>query len=87
MKPTDIAFVVIKLLDEHFPQIVDTGFTAKMEKSFDKIAAGKLTWQPVIADFYWPLENLLEKEKTLNKKDIMPEETPLKSVISVAHQC
>ncbi|NCN25601.1 type I DNA topoisomerase [Candidatus Falkowbacteria bacterium CG10_big_fil_rev_8_21_14_0_10_37_14] len=75
LQPTDIAIIVTDLLIKHFPEIVDMEFTAKMEKSFDKIAEDKLEWQPVIAKFYKPFHaNLENKTKTLNKQDIMPEE-------------
>ncbi|MFH0840903.1 MAG: type I DNA topoisomerase [bacterium] len=73
--PTDIAFVVIDLLVAHFPKIVDLEFTAKMENEFDDIAEGKIEWVPMIKEFYEPFhDNLKNKEKEINKKDIMPEE-------------
>ncbi|MEI6378976.1 MAG: type I DNA topoisomerase [Candidatus Falkowbacteria bacterium] len=76
LKPTEIALIVNDLLVAHFPEIVDYEFTAKMERRFDKIAEGKLKWQPVIAKFYHPFhEHLAVKELEINKKDIMPEES------------
>lgn len=75
LQPTDIAFVVIDLLLEHFPKIVDYEFTAKMENEFDNIAQGQTEWQPVINDFYHPFhKNLENKYNEINKEDIMPEE-------------
>jgi len=75
LAPTDIAFVVIDLLVDHFPQIVDYQFTANMEKNLDDIAEGGTKWQPVIKDFYDPFHKNLElKYKEINKNDIMPEE-------------
>jgi DNA topoisomerase-1 len=75
LAPTDIAFVVIKLLAEHFKEIVDYEFTAEMEDDLDNIAHGKKEWQPVVSDFYHPFhENLENKYKIINKQDIMPEE-------------
>lgn len=74
--PTDIAFVVNDLLVAHFPKIVDYTFTAGMENNLDEIAEGKKEWQPVIGEFYHDFhENLENKYKEINKKDIMPEET------------
>ena len=74
--PTDIAFVVNDLLVAHFPKIVDYAFTAGMENNLDEIAEGKKEWQPVIGEFYHDFhENLENKYKEINKKDIMPEET------------
>lgn len=73
--PTDIALVVNDLLVDHFPKIVDYKFTAKMENNLDDIAEGKKEWRPVIGGFYGEFhENLQEKYKEINKKDIMPEE-------------
>ncbi len=76
LAPTEIAFVVNDLLVEHFPQIVDYEFTAKMENDLDDIAHGEKEWRPVISEFYHPFhKNLKDKDNKLNKKDIMPEET------------
>ena len=74
--PSDIAFVVNDLLVEHFPQVVDLEFTADMEKQFDDIAEGSAEWQATIDKFYQPFHtNLVEKTASINKQDIMPEET------------
>ncbi len=50
--PTDIGVVVNDFLVEYFPSIVDYNFTARVEKSFDKIAEGKARWNESIAHFY-----------------------------------
>jgi len=42
--PTEIGLMVNDLLVEHFPEIVDIKFTAKMEKKLDKIAQGQIEW-------------------------------------------
>jgi len=75
LKPTSIAFVVIDLLINHFPKIVDYKFTAKMEDDLDAIAEGEKKWQPVIGEFYTDFHNNLKnKEEEIKKSDIMPEE-------------
>jgi DNA topoisomerase-1 len=75
LAPTAIAFVVIDLLVEHFPKIVDYQFTAKMENDLDTIAEGDVKWQPIIKEFYDPFHaNLENKYQAINKKDLMPEE-------------
>ncbi|MEK7203421.1 MAG: type I DNA topoisomerase [Patescibacteria group bacterium] len=75
LAPTDIAFVVNDLLVEHFPQIVDYQFTAKIENKLDDIADGQIEWQPVINEFYGPFHKNLEiKYNLIKKQDIMPEE-------------
>jgi DNA topoisomerase-1 len=69
--PRDVAYVVNDLLVEHFPEVVDYGFTALMEEELDEIAAGTKEWAPVIKEFYVPFEkDLAIKEKELNKHDI-----------------
>ena len=74
--PTDIGIVVNDLLVEHFPNIVDFEFTAKMEDDLDKIAEGKEKWTPVIEKFYTPFEkNIKAKEKEIDKKKITEEKT------------
>lgn len=60
LKPTEIGFLVNDLLIEHFPQIVDVQFTAKMEEELDDIADGKREWQPMIKEFYEPFAKNLE---------------------------
>lgn len=69
--PTDVSFVVIDLLTQHFPEIVDYGFTSEMELEFDEIADGKRKWVPVIREFYKPFEkNVKDKDKVLSKSEI-----------------
>ena len=43
--------VVSDFLVGHFGNIMDYDFTANVEKDFDQVADGKLTWNKVIADF------------------------------------
>ena len=74
-QPTEIGTVVSDLLTENFPVSMDIGFTADMELELDKIAQGEKKMVPVIEDFYDPfIDNLEEKYKSIEKKDIA--ETP-----------
>lgn len=59
--PEDIGIIVTDFLSEHFPSILDYGFTAKVEENFDKIAAGKLVWNKPIKDFYKPFHEGVEQ--------------------------
>jgi DNA topoisomerase-1 len=61
--PEDVGEVVVDLLVEHFPEIVDVSFTARMEDELDDIAEGKLRWTQVLDEFYGPFERLLEKKE------------------------
>lgn len=74
--PTDISLVVNDVLTQHFTDIVDYNFTAKLESDLDKIAQGEIKWLPVIENFYYPFaDNLKRKDKELSKEDLMPKET------------
>ncbi len=50
--PTFTAFAVTSLLEEHFPDLVDTDFTSKMEQTLDEIATGGAQWVPYLKKFY-----------------------------------
>ena len=70
--PTDTGMVVTDLLVKAFPDIVDYRFTAEMEENLDKIAEGKKEWVPIIKAFYVPFHsNVVEKDKTLKKSDVV----------------
>ncbi|WP_009632516.1 type I DNA topoisomerase [Synechocystis sp. PCC 7509] len=50
--PTFTAFAVTALLEEHFPDLVNTSFTSKMEQTLDDIATGEVKWLPYLRQFY-----------------------------------
>jgi len=74
LHPTDIGFVVNDLLVEHFPEVVDLGFTAQMEGELDQIAEGEKEWVPVLQDFYGPFALSLEKAVELMPKVTLEDE-------------
>ncbi len=59
--PTETGILVNDLITEHFPEIVDYGFTAHMEEDLDRIAAGQEKWVEVIREFYTPFAQLVAK--------------------------
>jgi DNA topoisomerase-1 len=71
-KPTDLGMQVSDMLSEHFPNIVDFGFTAQMEEGLDLIAQGKKEWVPYVSDFYGPFETTLDAAKS--KVEKVPDE-------------
>ena len=74
--PEDVAFTVIDFLKEHFADIVDTGFTARIEEDLDKIARGETEWVPVVREFFTPfIARVDEKTKTVKKSDVTEEAT------------
>lgn len=50
--PTFTAFAVSSLLEKYFPDLVDIGFTARMENTLDDIATGEADWLPYLRKFY-----------------------------------
>jgi len=61
LSPTELGLIVTNMLSENFESIVDTAFTAKMEESLDEIEIGKRDWIDVLAQFYGPFHDLVEK--------------------------
>jgi DNA topoisomerase-1 len=59
--PTELGITVNKILTEHFPKIVDPGFTAQMEGQLDEIAQGKYEWITALQEFYPPFQDTLDK--------------------------
>jgi DNA topoisomerase-1 len=72
--PTFVAFAVSRLLEAHFPDLVDTQFTARMEQTLDEIASGEAEWLPYLKEFYCGEHGLEaqveEKEKSINPRDM-----------------
>ncbi|NVJ54323.1 MAG: type I DNA topoisomerase [Campylobacteraceae bacterium] len=72
LTPTPTGEIVNSFLVDHFPEIVDLGFTAKVEEEFDEIAEGKIAWQQVMTDFYGGFKKTIdEKEESVNKEDYL----------------
>jgi DNA topoisomerase-1 len=55
--PTDLGLVVTDFLKQYFDDIMDYGFTARIEEEFDEVATGKMKWNKMIDDFYNPFKN------------------------------
>ena len=70
LRPSDLGSVVNDLLVEHFQDFVDVGFTAGMEDELDDIANGDRRWQPVVQEFYNPLEKALTLAKETAPKQV-----------------
>lgn len=59
--PTDLGLVVTDFLSQYFDDIMDYGFTAKIENEFDEIAEGKQEWNKMVNHFYVPFKKDVEK--------------------------
>jgi len=74
--PTQLGFVVVDLLRQVYPQVVDVAFTAEMESQLDKIAEGELDWVRVVDDFYVPFSRTVSAaEENMGRVKIPDEVT------------
>ena len=77
-KATELGYIVTDLLIERFPELMDIGFTAKMEDKLDKIEEGKSNWVKVIKDFYLPFDK--ELNEALEGDRVKPKDIPTEEV-------
>jgi DNA topoisomerase I len=67
--PTDLGLVVTDFLKQYFDDIMDYGFTAKIEAEFDEVAEGRMKWNVMLNDFYLPfkkdVENTIENAERI----------------------
>ncbi|MBQ8791744.1 MAG: type I DNA topoisomerase [Ruminiclostridium sp.] len=64
LKPTALGIAITELMADHFEQIVDTKFTAKMESNLDKIEEGSADWVAILQKFYGDFDKMLGKAET-----------------------
>ena len=74
---TDLGMTVNRLLVSSFPDIMDVGFTARMEDNLDRIEAGENDWIRVVDEFYAPFEKSLSEavSRRAELKESLQEET------------
>jgi DNA topoisomerase-1 len=75
--PEEIGMVVIDLLVEHFPTVVDLSFTAAMETSLDDVAEGKQSYAKLLTDFWEPFHKLVEEKQESIEKVTVEKETDI----------
>jgi len=74
LSPTETGVLVNDLISEHFPNIVDVEFTARMEEDLDKIASGDEKWVNSIRRFYTPFaEQVIRAEAEMPEMKTGPE--------------
>ncbi len=74
--PTELGTLVVDLMKEYFPEVIDVEFTASMEDKLDAIEDGDMPWQQVVDDFYQPFSEMLaHAEQEIEKVVIKPEES------------
>jgi DNA topoisomerase-1 len=76
--PTELGDLVIELMIEFFPEILDVEFTAHMEEELDHVGEGKGNWVQVLETFYETFEKRLdfaeEEMKEIEIKDEVSDE-------------
>jgi DNA topoisomerase-1 len=72
--PTETGILVNDLLVEHFPDVIQVGFTARMEADLDRVASGDEEWAEVINEFYVPFEqDVKQAEEKMPEMKVEPE--------------
>lgn len=72
--PTELGEIVLALVTEFFPEVIDVAFTAKMESELDDVEEGKIQWVSIIDNFYKGFEiNLQKAEAEMEKIEIKDE--------------
>ena len=77
LKPTDLGKLVNGFLENHFPEIVDVGFTAKMEEELDEIESSERKWDEVIGEFWSAFEPTLRTAEKNAEKISAPQGEPI----------
>ena len=72
LSPTFLGLAVTQLLENHFSNLVNKEFTAKMEDGLDEISRGELESLPFMKNFYHGGGPFIGLEKMLNEKVDIP---------------
>ncbi|WP_017729828.1 type I DNA topoisomerase [Nafulsella turpanensis] len=70
LSPTNVAMVVNDFLVEHFPNVIDFSFTARVEKEFDEIAHGEIAWDKMIGNFYDGFHQKVENTENIERASV-----------------
>ncbi|MFD1952687.1 type I DNA topoisomerase [Paenibacillus thailandensis] len=72
--PTELGELIIQLMAEFFPEILNVEFTAHMEEDLDRVEEGKEDWVKVLSQFYESFEKRLEvAEEEMKEIEIQDE--------------
>jgi DNA topoisomerase-1 len=72
--PLDLGIKVNEVMREHFPRIVDIGFTAELESELDRVEDGSESWVDVVNGFYQPFQDTLAEAERSMKAVEWPEQ-------------
>ncbi len=60
LKPTELGLMVDGIMGAHFPDLVNTDFTARMEDDLDRVSRSELDWVEMLRKFYSPFTVVLQ---------------------------
>src|SRR5438270_3825335 len=81
--PTWLGETVNEVMNKHFPNIVDTGFTAEMERKLDDVEEGRQSWTEFLRSFYGDFKVTMEKaEAEMNRV-----QKPVEEMDEVCPEC
>lgn len=72
--PTELGEIVVAMMKEFFPQIIDVEFTAHLEESLDGVEEGQVDWVKMLDDFYSDFEKDLKVAEEEMKHVTLQEE-------------
>ncbi|MBA4547422.1 type I DNA topoisomerase [Thermoactinomyces intermedius] len=72
--PSELGEIVIDLMQQFFPEILNVEFTANLEEDLDKVEEGKADWIEILDRFYHPFQKQLSvAEKEMEEVEIQDE--------------
>jgi DNA topoisomerase-1 len=81
--PTWLGATVNEVMNKHFPNIVDTGFTAGMERELDDVEEGRRSWTEFLHSFYGDFKETMKKaEAEMNRV-----QKPLEELEEICPDC
>ncbi|HHU75288.1 MAG TPA: type I DNA topoisomerase [Firmicutes bacterium] len=77
-RPTELGFIIVDIMKQFFPEVIDIDFTAQLENMLDKVESGQYSGLRLLKDFYEPFQNRLriatEKMEKIGLEDEVTEE-------------
>jgi DNA topoisomerase I len=74
--PTESGRVVTGFLTAQFPDLLDIGFTRRMEDDLDRVAEGEVVWTSLLEGFYQPLEARIAAARQVQPAQSLAEPCP-----------
>jgi len=81
--PTWLGITVNEVMKKHFPEIVDTGFTAEMERKLDEVEEGRQSWTEFLHSFYGDFKVAMDKAEA----EMGRVQKPVEEIDEVCPEC